>query len=701
VLGRLKGGVVLGLALCVVPAASASATITVTNQNDSGPGSLRQAIVDAGAGETILVPAGDYALTSGELAIAKTLIISGHGAADTTVRSTGTFRVFHTSGLSSDITISGLTIRDGHPAPVAGVVEGGGILNTAASLTLRDDTILANRADADAVPPSGSGGIAEGGGIAASEGALTLLDSIVKNNTASTVGGSEHSGGIAEGGGLYSAGTLIAEGNEYVGNLADARGGQGPSNAGQGGGIAEGGGLIVFAVQPPIRVSASTLLANTVDASGGPGGSGGIGDGGGMWALSNEPPVSLSDLTVTMNLVRALPNGIADGGGLEIGANNPGVMTLTNATLSANAVEAGSGPAGGGDGYLGGSNTKVKNTLVSGGISSPGKENCTGVPTSLGHNLDSLDQCNFHAPGDLVNTNPLLGPLQDNGGPTLTLAPLAGSPAINAGDSAGCPIFDQRGVLRPQGPVCDIGAVESAPPSASTGPATGVGATAATLQGSASNPDVVGGTVFFQWGGSTAYGSQTPVQSLAPASSEQQFPVMLTNLTPGVLYHFRAVAINAEGMAFGADQTFTTVKPTVPRPAITAARLTNKRFRVTSKDTAISAKRAPAGTSFHFTLSAVAKVQIAVTRSAPGLRSGHNCVAPTTKLRRAHAKRCTRPVALGTLTRSNLPQGADSVLFSGRIGHTPLKPGSYKAVLSASNAGGKSRSVTLSFSVVK
>lgn len=691
---------VLGLALCIVPAASASATITVANQNDSGAGSLRQAILDAGAGESIVVPAGDYALTSGELAIAKALVISGHDAADTTIRSTGAFRVFHTSGASSEITISGLTIRDGNPAPVSGAVEGGGILNTAASLTLRDDAIVSNRVDADALPPSGSGGIAEGGGIAAGEGALTLLDSVIKNNTASAVGGSEHAGGIAEGGGLYSAGVLIAKGNEYVGNSADARGGQGPSNAGQGGGIADGGGLIVFAVHPPIHVSASTILANTVDASGGPGGGGGIGDGGGLWALSNGPPVSLGDLTVTTNLVRALPNGIGDGGGVEIGANSPGVMFLTNATLSTNTVEGEPGSSDGGNGSLGGSNTMVKNTLVSGGVASPGVENCAGVPTSLGHNLDSLDQCNFHAPGDLVNTNPLLGPLQDNGGPTLTLAPLAGSPAIDAGDSAGCPVFDQRGVLRPRGSACDIGAVESAPPSASTGPAANVGETVATLQGSTSNPDVVAGTMFFQWGTSTTYGSQTPVQTLAALSSAQQFPAILADLKPGVVYHFRVVAINAEGTAFGADQAFTTIKPTIPRPAITAARLTNKRFRSSNKDTAISAKKAPAGTSFHFTLSAVAKVQIVFTRSAQGLRSGHNCVAPTAKLRRAHAKRCTHSIALGTLTRSNVPQGADSVSFSGRIGHTPLKPGSYKATLSASNAGGRSNPVTLSFSVV-
>ena len=54
----------------------------------------------------------------------------------------------------------------------------------------------------------------------------------------------------------------------------------------------------------------------------------------------------------------------------------------------------------------------------------------------------------------------LTGPLAENGGPTLTHALLAGSPAINAGDDSACPATDQRGVARPQGPHCDIGSVE-------------------------------------------------------------------------------------------------------------------------------------------------------------------------------------------------------------------------------------------------
>lgn len=136
-------------------------------------------------------------------------------------------------------------------------------------------------------------------------------------------------------------------------------------------------------------------------------------------------------------------------------------------------------------------------------------------------------------------------------------------------------------------------------------------------------------------------------------------------------------------------------------PAVTAASLTNRRFRVAGKDTAVSAKKAPLGTTFRFTLSATANVQVAITRSAPGLRRGHSCVAPTATLRRAHAKHCTRTLAFGTLTRSSEPIGADSIAFSGRIGHRALSPGAYNAALSASDAGGGSKPVTLAFAVVR
>jgi hypothetical protein len=85
----------------------------------------------------------------------------------------------------------------------------------------------------------------------------------------------------------------------------------------------------------------------------------------------------------------------------------------------------------------------------------------SGNINSLGHNLASDASCGFVGPGDLNSVDPLLGPLANNGGPTPTMALGPGSPAIDAGDDTACPSTDQRGVTRPQGPHCDIGAFEA------------------------------------------------------------------------------------------------------------------------------------------------------------------------------------------------------------------------------------------------
>jgi hypothetical protein len=92
--------------------------------------------------------------------------------------------------------------------------------------------------------------------------------------------------------------------------------------------------------------------------------------------------------------------------------------------------------------------------------------NCTGpINESRGYNLDSGTTCGLTKTTDLTNTNAMLGSLANNGGPTLTMALLPGSPAIDHGGTAanGCPATDQRGVSRPQGPACDIGAYEYKP----------------------------------------------------------------------------------------------------------------------------------------------------------------------------------------------------------------------------------------------
>jgi hypothetical protein len=136
-------------------------------------------------------------------------------------------------------------------------------------------------------------------------------------------------------------------------------------------------------------------------------------------------------------------------------------------------------------------------------------------------------------------------------------------------------------------------------------------------------------------------------------------------------------------------------------PVLTGVGLTNRRFRIGRRATAVAARKMPLGTSFHFTLSASAKLQITISRSTSGLRKGYSCVALTAKLKRAHAKRCTRTLTVGTLTRTSEPKGADSLPFSGRIGHRALSPGTYTAVLSAADAGGRSKPVTLTFVIVR
>ena len=159
-------------------------------------------------------------------------------------------------------------------------------------------------------------------------------------------------------------------------------------------------------------------------------------------------------------------------------------------------------------------------------------------------------------------------------------------------------------------------------------------------------------------------------------------------------------ATSSHGTGAAATATIT-IGSGVQPPSITAASLTNRRFRVARKATAISARKTPLGSTFRFTVSTTAMLKIKITKTAAGLRRGRTCRAPSRTLRRGHAKRCTRTITVGTLTRANEPKGADHVAFSGRIGRRALSPGSYKAVLSASNAGGQSKPVTLSFTVLR
>ncbi len=692
------------LGAVVAPGVASAGTITVANTNDAGPGSLREAIFDAMPGDTIVVPSGSYILTTGELAITKSLTISGVGATRAIINNGAASRVFHTSGSGNIVAISGVTIQFGHPAPVSGVVEGGGVLNEAATLTLSDDVVTNNRADADGAGSTGAGGIAEGGGVFNESGTLLVRDCQIVFNRATAVGATAKAGGNAFGGGIEGSGTQTIEGSTFTENRADSTGG-----ANGDGGISDGGGLAIFATGPT-SISASTFTGNVAVASAGAGGTiGGIAEGGGADMLTNAPAMSATNVTFTGNVARTTSEGIASAGGLDFGSNSP-VITLTNATLSANTAT-GSTDSEGGDADLGGSNTHVENTIATTGVADAGFENCGGAPTSLGHNLDSLNQCNFTATGDLVDTDPVLGSLQDNGGPAQTLGLGSGSPAIDAGTDSGCPATDERGVLRPAGAACDIGAFEVATPAATTGAASSIALNSAALNGTALNPDLAAASAYFQYGITPAYGSTTTAQPVAGTAPDAPVGASLSGLAVGTLVHFRLVVTNAVGTAFGADQTFTTSseptipppvtssKPTIPPPVrrpprIFALKLKPRALIAASHGPAVAALRT--GTTVSYTETEAATTTFTIQLRAPGRVKVASCVRPTKRNRTN--KRCTRWLKVGNFTHND-GAGPRHFHFTGRIRGHKLKPNQYRLHAIPRNSAGAGAPANAGFKI--
>ncbi|SRR6266498_2530964 len=146
---------------------------------------------------------------------------------------------------------------------------------------------------------------------------------------------------------------------------------------------------------------------------------------------------------------------IYNSGTAILGSTEYSVIHITNSTLTHNNI--GLAPSYGGQ-------FTVSNTIIA-----DNNEDCTGSIISAGHNIEDTNTCGLQKSSDHPNTNPQLGPMQNNGGTTETRALLPGSPAIDAGSNTDCPNIDQRGQLRPIDgdadlrSVCDIGAYEYNP----------------------------------------------------------------------------------------------------------------------------------------------------------------------------------------------------------------------------------------------
>jgi len=324
----------------------------------------------------------------------------------------------------------GISLRIIGSGAITTIIDGGGInkvvtiSNTTAHVTLSKFTIRH--------------GLATNGAGVNNSGTLTINNTVISGNVA------QSSTTFSRGGGVYNHGTLTLNNSIVRANSANT----------DGGGIFNTGGMIV---------NRSTISKNST-----------MGDGGGMWNLGT---LKINASTISGNTGGAIL--FSTGGGIA----NSATMTIVNSTISGNTVfRHGTGGIVNLQGTLTMSNSTIAGNqggiyvnlgtaiLQNSVVSNNSGGNCFGGVSSNGYNLSSDSSCNFSGPGVLNNTDPMLGPLQNNGGPTQTMALPSGSPAVDAGNPSGCtdglghlPTTDQRGKPRPDAEDaggCDIGAYE-------------------------------------------------------------------------------------------------------------------------------------------------------------------------------------------------------------------------------------------------
>lgn len=399
--------------------------LLVTNTNDSGAGSLRQAILDANAvagadtvsfSPTIFATPQTIKLTTGEIAINQALTVLGP-AAMVTIDGNAKSRIFNTSlaAAGTVIVIQGVTLTNGSTtgsnfgSAIGSVDEAltlkscvvtncsapsGGAIFVGGTLLIEDSTLTANKAT-----------VTDGGAIFVnSNGQVTIRRSTLSGNTAADSGGAIY---------FFNNGSLTVEDSTISGNTANSTNG-----------FTGGGGIYFFGTATKFLISDSTLSGNSASAA----------SGGAVCFDSFSGMAILQNTTITNNLAGVNGGGIAK-------VNGNGTVSLSSSIVAGNANTNTPDLS-----FSSASNVGGDNNLI--GVADVGKFILTGSGNQSGTKAAPLD----------AN----LGPLADNGGPTFTHLPQSGSPVINKGNNAAGLTFDQRGsgFGRVQYGAADVGAVE-------------------------------------------------------------------------------------------------------------------------------------------------------------------------------------------------------------------------------------------------
>lgn len=423
----------------IVDRSDDDASATVCDDATPNDCSLRGAIIKANGlseASTINVPAGTYVLTQSTnctfqttqngtnllsttaLCLASNITLSGAGAASTIIGNqvggiNGVIAPVMLVGSNAPVEIRGVTITKGNFSAGSLFGQGGGI-NNAGTLTLLDDVISGNQ--------SGNGG-----GIFNS-GSLTVRHSTVEGNFATT----------SDGAGILNAeqSTLTVNDSTIRNNIAHLNGG----------GVENFAGTVI--------ITNSTVSGNEGALGGG---------------IANFSSNFIGKIVITNSTISGNRSGSL-GGGIYNHSNTE--SHLSNVTIANNT----SGNGGGGVMNNDGGILTLRNTLIAGNTAASFGPDCFGFASrasallSQGYNLiQNPANCDLRGDltGNILGQNPQLGLLTDNGGPTQTHALGENSPAVDAGspDAPGsggtaCAATDQRGLFRPVGTRCDIGAVE-------------------------------------------------------------------------------------------------------------------------------------------------------------------------------------------------------------------------------------------------